>query len=74
MHAGGDRSPEALVAIQGTNSPASIYGVAFDEDTAAIEATVDYTMGAARFSVGYNGIIGKNTKDNGITATLSWGF
>jgi outer membrane autotransporter protein len=74
MHAGGDRSPEALLAIQGTNSPASIYGVAFDEDTAAIEATIDYTMGAARFSVGYNGIIGKNTKDNGVTATLSWGF
>jgi outer membrane autotransporter protein len=74
MHAGGDRSPEALVAIQGTNSPQSIYGVAFDKDTASIEASIDYSIGAAKFGIGYIGVIGNNTKDNGVTATLSWGF
>ena len=74
MHTSGDRSPEAIVAITGTNSPASIYGVAFDEDAAALEAGIDYSFGAFRVGVGYVGVIGKNTKDNGVTATLSWGF
>jgi outer membrane autotransporter protein len=74
MHTSGDRSPEAIVAITGTNSPASIYGVAFDEDAASLEAGVDYSFGAFRVGVGYVGVIGKNTKDNGVTATMTWGF
>ena len=74
LHTSGDRSPQALVAITGTNSPASIYGVAFDEDAASLEAGVDYSFGAFRVGVGYVGVLGKNTKDNGVTATLSWGF
>ena len=74
QHASGDRSPAALLALQGTNSPASITGVAFDKDAAALEASAVYSFGAGSFSVGYNGVLGKNVKDNGVTATLSWGF
>ena len=38
------------------------------------DVQVGYTFGAFRVGVGYVGVLGKNTKDNGVTATLSWGF
>ena len=71
----GDRSPVSLVAIQGTTSQAAIRGVALDKSAFAGELGVDVGLGKnVTLGAGYSGVIGKNTKDNGVKATLTIGF
>ncbi|QXQ05438.1 autotransporter-associated beta strand repeat-containing protein [Sphingosinicellaceae bacterium] len=71
----GDRSPVSLVTIQGTSTAAAIRGVALDTSAFAGELGVDATVAKnVTLGAGYSGVLGKNTKDNGVKATLTVGF
>ena len=71
----GDRSPVSLVTIQGTSSQAAIRGVALDKSAFAGELGVDVNLAKnVSLGAGYSGVLGKNTKDNGVKATLTVGF
>ena len=75
QHTGGDRSPAALLALTGDNSPASISAVPIDKWALAADVSGEFRIApTATLAVGYTGVNGKHTRDNGVRGTLTFGF
>ena len=75
QHTGGDRSPVALLALAGSNSPASISAVPVDKWALAADVSGEFRLARnTTFAVGYSGVNGKRTRDNGVRGTLTFGF
>ena len=71
----GDRTPVSLVQLQGATAQAEIRGVALDKSAFAGEVGIDARLGRnITLGAGYSGVLGKDTKDNGVKATLTVGF
>ena len=75
QHTGGDRSPVALLALAGSNSPAAISAVPIDKWALAADLSGEFRLAPnATFAIGYSGVNGKRTRDNGVRGTLTYGF
>ena len=75
QHTGGDRSPAAQLALAGTGSPAAIYATPVDKWALAAEVSGEFRLApAATFAIGYSGVNGKRSHDNGVRGTLTFGF
>ena len=75
QHTGGDRAPVALLALAGTGSYAAVTAVPVDRWMLAADVGAEFRVGSsATFYIGYNGVNGKRTRDNGVQGTLTVGF
>jgi uncharacterized protein with beta-barrel porin domain len=75
QHTGGDRSPAALLALAGTNSPASISAPPVDRWALAADVSGEFRLApTASFTAGYRGVNGSRTRDSGVRGTLTFGF
>ena len=75
QHTGGDRSPTALLALAGTNSYAAINATPVDKWAFAGDLSAEVRLApTATFELGYSGVNGKRTSDNGVRGTLTFGF
>jgi len=75
QHTVRDRSPAALLALAGTNSPASISAVLVDRWALAADVSGEFRLApTATFTAAYSGVNGSRTRDNGVRGTLTFGF
>ncbi len=75
QYTGGDRSPVALLALAGSNSPAAISATPVDKWALAADLSGEFRLAPnATFAIGYSGVNGKRMRDNGVRGTLTYGF
>jgi outer membrane autotransporter protein len=74
-HAFGASAPGLALSFVTTGTAFGINGVPIAEDSALIEAGLDFVLGPdARLGVSYNGQIASDVDDHGISGSLFWQF
>ncbi|MEZ5875560.1 MAG: autotransporter domain-containing protein, partial [Hyphomicrobiales bacterium] len=75
QHAFSDVTPDAALAFVSTGTGFTVYGVPVAEDSALIDAGVDFALGPnTTAGVSYSGQFGDGVSDNGVKGRLTWLF
>ena len=75
QHAFNDVTPEAALAFASTGSGFVVSGVPLAEDSALIDAGLDFALGERTTAgVSYTGQFGDGVTDNGIKGRFAWLF
>ncbi|CAI8940665.1 fibronectin-binding autotransporter adhesin [Pseudomonas sp. IT-P176] len=74
-HAYGDTQPEADLTFIDGGMPFTIQGVPIAEDSALVEAGLDYQFSSAgKLGIGYSGQLSHDNKDQAMTISFTLGF
>ncbi|MEZ5827222.1 MAG: autotransporter domain-containing protein [Hyphomicrobiales bacterium] len=75
LHAFNDLTPDAGLAFASTGIGFTVYGVPLAEDTALIDAGLDFALGEnATAGVSYSGQFGDGVTDNAVKGRFTWLF
>jgi outer membrane autotransporter protein len=75
QHAFDDVTPDAALAFAATGAGFVVRGVPLGEDTALIDAGLDFALGAnTTAGVSYTGQFGDGVQDNGVKGRFTWLF
>jgi outer membrane autotransporter protein len=75
QHALDDVTPDAALAFAGTGIGFTVYGVPLAEDSALIDAGLDFALGERTTAgVSYTGQFGDGVSDNGVKGRFTWLF
>lgn len=75
QHTGGNRAARTSLALAILNSPAGIDAIPVDRWAVAADVSGEFRLARnATFAVGYSGVNGQRTSDNGVRGTLIYEF